>query len=310
MGNSEQNVGPNPGPNGGQAPGQAEGPSSGSAASAAVDQAAEQDAQSRGPKVLKVEAESVPEPGNAMPDLDILEMPVEGVAAFWLSLKKLCDMRRGKKVMSEEAEYTAEPFIRHLLEIGLDPWPEQAVRGAAEAKARTIREGYRGKLGLMRVALRALDSKENPRMALVRMQALFPSVSVDEERALRLAQGLARGLAEGKADRSTLLSVTTRQSPDRLMVKLLFYLMHGRKNGLESLREFLPHCGSRAFREGLTQLLDGFEAGFVLETAERSHTALLVEAKRKMAMSLEMFLGIRGRLTYDQLYTLAKSYIP
>ncbi len=259
--------------------------------------------------IIRAEAESVPEPGNAMPDFDILEMPGEGVAAFWLSLKKLCDMRRGKKVMAEEAEYTAEPFIRHLLEIGLEPWPEDAVRRAAEAKGRTLREGYRRKLHLMRLALAALTSKENPRMTLARMHALFPSLPVDEEKALRLAQALARTLADPGADRAALLGVTTRLPADRLMVKLLFYVIYARRQGIQSLREFLPFSGSLAFREALMHLMDGLDPAFVQRITTDAHREFLADARRKMAMSVEMFLGIRGRLTYDQLYTLAKSHL-
>lgn len=261
-------------------------------------------------RIIRAEAESVPEPGNAMPDFDILEMPTEGVAAFWLSLKKLCDMRRGKKVMAEEAEYTAEPFIRHLLEIGLDTWPDAAVRRAAEAKGRVIREGYRRKLAIMRMALGSLTSRENPRMTLARMHALFPSIPVDEEKTLRLAQGLARALKDASADRAALLGVTTRLPADRLMVKLLFYTIYARRQGVQSLREFLPHVGSLAFKEALIHLMDGLDAGFVQRITADAHREFLADARRKMQMSVEMFLGIRDRLTYDQLYTLAKSHIP
>jgi len=268
------------------------------------------DAASENSKVIRAEAESVPTTGNAMPDLDILEMPVEGVAAFWLSLKKLCDLRRGKKIMAEEAEYTAEPFIRHLLLIGLEPWPEEAVRRAAEAKAATIHEGYRRKLALMRLGLMSLTTRENPRLTLTRMHALFPAMVLDEEKLLRVAQGLMKSLADPAADRRTLLGVSTRLPPDRLMVKLLFYAVHSRRHGAQSLRELLPHAGSAAFVEGLTMILDGFDPEFVRETVQVSHEELLLDARRKMEMALEMFLAIRARLNYDQIYTLALSYIP
>ncbi len=47
-------------------------------------------------------------------DFDILEMPAEGLAAYWLSIKKLIDVKRNKQVLEEEIRYTREPFIKFL----------------------------------------------------------------------------------------------------------------------------------------------------------------------------------------------------
>ena len=48
---------------------------------------------------------------------DIIEIPLEGVAAYWLSIKKLADEKRSFKPLGEEAEYTSEPYIRYLLDV-------------------------------------------------------------------------------------------------------------------------------------------------------------------------------------------------
>ena len=88
------------------------------------------------------------------------------------------------------------------------------------------------------------------------------------------------------------------------------YSIHYTKLYDQSLREFMPFAGSLPFREAVTHLMDGLDAAFVQRITTDAHREFLVDARRKMTMSVEMFLGIRGKLTYDQLYTLAKSHLP
>ena len=42
-------------------------------------------------------------------ELDILEMPFEGLAAYWLSIKKIMDTKKGRAIVDEEIAHTDEP---------------------------------------------------------------------------------------------------------------------------------------------------------------------------------------------------------
>lgn len=60
-------------------------------------------------------------PGPAMDiekpqEFDIIEMPFEGLAAYWLSIKKILDAKKGRAIIDDEIAHTDEPFILHLLE--------------------------------------------------------------------------------------------------------------------------------------------------------------------------------------------------
>ena len=71
----------------------------------------------------------MPSPDTDRADLDIVEMPAKAVAAYWLSLKKLMDSRKGARVVQEEMAAVTEPDIRLLLETAFgSSLPEEAVR--------------------------------------------------------------------------------------------------------------------------------------------------------------------------------------
>lgn len=116
-------------------------------------------------------------------DFDILEMPAEGLAAYWLSIKKLIDVKRSRKVLEEEIRYTREPYIKFLLETAFSELDETTVRRLAEAKRTTLAEEYSRKLETMQIALLAMSSQENPRISFVRMASHYP-VSVISEKSI------------------------------------------------------------------------------------------------------------------------------
>lgn len=242
-------------------------------------------------------------------ELDILEMPFEGLAAYWLSIKKIMESRKSKSIIRDEIEGTQEAYIRHLLETVFSKMDLALVRRLAVVKRDTLLDDYRRKIDLMRLALFAIASQENPRVTLVRMDSKFSHAPMSEKKAFDMAQGLTEAVREKGADRPTLLSLDHKMPFDRLVVKLLFYVMYSRpdKRRLEGL---LRYTKSRYFAEGLSLAIDNFEADFLAHHLEDIRDQTIAETMRKMDMSLEMAVGIRDKLPYDDIFKIARAYMP
>lgn len=243
-------------------------------------------------------------------DLDILEMPFEGLAAYWLSIRKIMDTRKGKTIIRDEVEGTSEVYIRHLLETVFSKLDEPLVRKLAEVKRDTLLDDYRRKIDLMRLALFAIASGENPRVTLVRMDSKFSHAPLSEKKAFEMASGLVDAVKQRGADLTTLLGVDHKLRFDRLVVKLLFFAIYARREDKSSLERFLRYTKSRYFTEGLSLAIDNFEPDFLAYHLEGIRDQTITETSRKMDMSLEMALGIRGRMPYDDIFRIAKAYMP
>ncbi len=259
-------------------------------------------------KVLQ--AESVPETPLRRPELDILEMPYEGLAAYWLSLKKLLDEKQDTNFLLEEAAYTSEPFVRHLLETAFSALDEGRVARLGKARQDILLEGYRRRFACMRTAVRAIIEADSPRLSLIRMLAHFPSPPLPEAKAAELSQSLLRGLAMPDADKTVLLEIDSRTKADRLVVKLLAYVTIGRKEGRDGCRGLLPYARTYLLLEGLSLAADGFEAPFVDAHMESLARTILDDTRRKMDMSFELCSAIRDEYDYDTLYLMARAYMP
>lgn len=247
---------------------------------------------------------------NGSTMLDILEMPFDGLAAYWLSLKKLTDAKKGKASMAVEAKGTEEPFIRHLLEVVFSELEIAVVRRLCLARQEELLHVYHQKIELMRLALFAIASKENPRVTLVRMSSKFAVPPMEEKQAFDMAQATATALNDPSTHRPTLLEIDHKMEPDRLLVKLLFYVIHARKVGKQELEQYLGEVKSPYFAEGLSLCIDGFEADFLAYHLESIRDETLRVIQRKMEMSLEMALSIRKKFTYEDVFKVAKSYMP
>ncbi|GAB7022012.1 hypothetical protein [Salidesulfovibrio brasiliensis] len=243
-------------------------------------------------------------------DLDILEMPFEGLAAYWLSIRKIKDTRKGKTIIRDELDGTTEVYIRHLLETVFSNMDPALVRKLAEVKRDTLLDDYRRKIDLMRLSLFAIASGENPRVTLVRMDSKFSHAPLSEKKAFEMASGLVSAVNEKGADLATLLAVDHKLRFDRLVVKLLFFAIYARREGKAGLERFLRHTKSRYFTEGLSLAIDNFEPDFLAYHLEGIRDQTIAETSRKMDMSLEMALGIRDKMPYDDVFRIAKAYMP
>lgn len=243
-------------------------------------------------------------------DLDILEMSLDGLAAYWLSLKKLWDAKKGaKKVIEDEAAHTHEPYISYLLNTAFGELPEHVVRKLARIKRETFIADWRRKIELMRIALYAVAAGENPRITLIRMDSRFHAPPMDERKAFDLAGGVFAAIKDTSADLPTLLDVSHKHGHDSLVVKLLFYVIHSLREGKQSLAPFIQFIRSPYFAEGLSLAVDGFDADFLANHLDRVRNEALADARRKMRMSQDLVLGIRDKLAYADMLRMAQAYM-
>lgn len=116
-------------------------------------------------------------------ELDILEMPVEALAAYWLSIKKLLDTKRDKALLAAEMENTGERFIRHLLDTAFSSLDQELVRELARAKSQTLLAEARRRFEMIRLALAGMAQNENPRLTFIRLSGLMGGTTLTEKRA-------------------------------------------------------------------------------------------------------------------------------
>lgn len=251
-------------------------------------------------------------------ELDILEMPLEGLAAYWLSLRKLLGERVTRKILArslpEEAERTSEPFVRHLLDICAASFDDTQFLALAGAKRDIVLRDLRLKFDLMRDALLSISAGENPRQLLVTMLTHFSVPPLTEQRATQLAVDTVKAaqtsLAENKPEEAAgvLGRVDHRDGADRLMVKLLFLAYWARREGKHAIPVFV-NAGGRFFRESLSLVVDGFEPPYVKRRVEFQAGEMVEDARLKMDMAIQMALSLRREMPYEDLYRVAKSYL-
>ena len=243
-------------------------------------------------------------------DFDILEMPAEGLAAYWLSIKKLIDVKRNKEVLEEEIRYTREPFIKFLLETAFSGMDVETVRKLSESKTKTLVEEYERKLSAMQLALLAMSSQENPRITFVRMASQYPTSIISEKKAFTLSHGLVDGMLDPNSDRTLLFEFDHKLQPDRMLVKLLFHIILSRKEGKQQLEQLVPYIKTPFYANGITQVIDGFDHRVLKANLAVQSGQILNYAEKKMEMASEMCLGIRKKLGYDDIFRIARAFMP
>jgi len=242
-------------------------------------------------------------------DLDILELPTEGIAAYWLSIKKLMDANRNQKFIKDEIEHTSEHFIKYLLEVGFSRMEDGLVRKLAGIKKRTILKDIRRKIDLMRIILLGIATNENPQKILVRIISKFPISPVNEKQTFDLAKELYDKLKNDALGDHEYLNIDHRIKIENLIVRLLFYAILSRRDGRDACQKLLENIRSMFFAEGLSLIIDGFDHDFIKHRLTLQKKEIMHATNLKMDMAMEMCLGIRNKMTYDEVFTIAKSYM-
>jgi hypothetical protein len=243
---------------------------------------------------------------DQLKDLDLLEIPMEGVAAYWLSLKQVTKTKKFSRVAAEEAEYTSEPYIRHLLELSLSSFQEDKIAKLARIKQETISKDLQRKLVIISIGVLGMAANENPQQVLVRIISKFPISPVVEKQTFAKAQTLL----DRMADRSMVVDVDHRMDIETLIGHLIFYCMLSRRKGHEACRPLLENVRSLYFCDGMTLILDGFDRDFIKYRLSLQKDEILAETGRKMDMALEMCLSLKNNDSYEDMFQIARSFMP
>ncbi|GAB7079773.1 hypothetical protein [Megalodesulfovibrio paquesii] len=259
------------------------------------------------------QAGSQASPGGRQ-DLDLLNMPLDGIVHYWVSLHKSLEphrkLRNGQRQLQEESQLTAEPLSRFLLELLMSELETPDLRRLGQARVELLLDAAARRLQLMRVALLDMVTAENPRKTVAKMSAQYPVVPIEEEKAFSLAQQLVAlaGTPNWEA-KAHYFSVDHRQKDDKLMVALLFHVAWCRREGKMAMRQFLPHLHSIFFHQGLTLVIDGFDGPFLRKRLKVHQAAIMADARRKAACSLELACAIKQRLPHEQAQSIARTWL-
>ncbi|MGM0423584.1 MAG: hypothetical protein ACQEQX_01545 [Thermodesulfobacteriota bacterium] len=238
-------------------------------------------------------------------DLDLVEIPIEGVAAYWLSLKKVQKGKLNARLIQKEAEYTSEPYIQYLLQLLLSQFPEEKLDRYAGIKKESLSRDLQRKLTLISIGLLGMSAQENPQQVLVRIISKFSISPIEEKNIFQTAQGLLQATGKGQK----VADVDHRLQIDHLVSNLIFYCMLCRRQGKEACQPFMECIRSFYFREGLQLILDGFEQEFIKYRLNLQKNEILHETRRKMDLSREMFLGLKNNCSYEDLFRIANAFL-
>jgi len=238
-------------------------------------------------------------------DLDLLEIPIEGVAAYWLSLKKVVKSKKNAKMLQEEAENTTEPYIRHLLQLVSSSFNDSQIRRYAEIKKTTIIKDLQRKMILISIGILGISANENPQQVLVRIISKFPISPVIEKQIFQEAQSYVEKSEKEKFN----VDIDHRMHIETLISHLTFYCMYARRKGKEGCRSFIKNTRSLYFSDGMNLILDGFDQDFIKHRLNLQQDEILYETERKMDMSMDMSLGLKNNVSYEDLFKIANSYL-
>lgn len=247
----------------------------------------------------------VPAQGDRVADL--VHAPLEAVAAYWLSLKKTLDQRRNGQFLTEESKYVSEPFIKHLLSLLHSGFaPEDCLR-LAKVKQRNLLRDLHRKLDLLAICLLGMAGNENPQKVLVRIISKFAISPIFEKEVFEIAQQALLGLDNAQT-REKFLLIDQSMKIEALIINMMVYSMFARRNDLKKLAIFSEYIRSYYFSEGMALIQDGFDQDFVKHRLILLRKEIIADMENKMEMSVEMFLGIRNNLAYEDMYKIYNSF--
>ena len=241
--------------------------------------------------------------------LDILTIPAAGYAAYWLSVKRLADRKRGPDALDEELAYVGEPYTRLLLTCVQSGLEDQAVRLMAGAKSQALVRDFRRKLRLMRQAVSAVALGENPGKTLITLSGAFGAPVLDEARTMTEAQNLIELMRAGTLDKAVFPDVSHLTRPEELILKLLFLALWARRQGRSGLADFLPGVSLPYLSDALRLCIDGLDEPFIRRRLESQARELLIETRHKMRLGLEMALAVKNRRPQEETLGLARSFL-
>lgn len=251
----------------------------------------------------------MPDASPVQTTLDLVAIPPAGYAAYWLSMKRLLDKRRGPDAFAEELQHTLEPYTRQLLLAAASTLDDEAVRRMGANKSLTLLRDYRRKLRLIRQTACAIALGENPGKTLITLSGGFGMPVLDEAQAMEQAQGLIEKMRLGELDAAVFPDVSHLTRPEELILKLLFFTLWARRQGKSGLAVFLPGISLPYLADALRLCIDGLEEPFIRRRLDAQARELLADAAHKMRMGLELAVALKNKKPYDEVLGLARSYL-
>lgn len=245
---------------------------------------------------------------QTVPSISFLSVPLDGVAAYWISLRKLQGNSRNMRILEDESGFVAESFIRHLLDMLVAQLPATRIRQLAEIGGKSETNRLERQFDLIGIAVLDTATGENPLRTLARITARLPFPAADPKALLETAQTHMAGAASGIVA-PDVYRINHYMSDEALVTALLFYATLSRRHGKAACRAFLPQEGSAFFTDALSLVLDGFDAPFISAWMERYKTTVLTDVQRKIALSTDMCVAFAERVPFEEMRFLLRSYI-
>ncbi len=244
-------------------------------------------------------------------EFDLMEMPLEGVAAFWLSVKKTMDSKnKGDEFLLEEAKHTREPHIRFLLELAASSFSPARCEELSLVRKKNILAELHRKYVLMAIGLLGIVSKENPQKVMIRFLSKFHIAPIFEKQVFEVAQVMLKNLDNAELNKTKFLNIDHKLKIEALIINLIFYCMLARRNGPEHLLEFQEFISSQYFKDGLALICDGFDYDFVKYRLNLVKKEILESMEMKMDLSMRMMSAIKSGTPFGDLYLIAKAFLP
>ncbi|WP_045212164.1 hypothetical protein [Desulfonatronovibrio magnus] len=253
-------------------------------------------------------AKSAKESSRLSSDFDLLEMPVEAVMAYWLSIKKVLDTK-GQAFLSTERDNTTEPFVHHLLGLLLSSLGPEKLERFGGIKKQSILRDFQRKFILMSISILGMSTNENPQKVLIRIISKFPISPIYERQVFDAAATVLKKMDEGSLNKDKFLNIDHRMKIESLIINLIIYNMLARRLGKRELGEYVQHIRSFYFVEGLSLIIDGFDYDFIKHRLNLQKKEILDLTESKMDMSLHMCSGIKSGLSYNDLHLVGSSYL-
>lgn len=244
-------------------------------------------------------------------EFDLMEMPLEGVAAYWLSVKKTLDAKKKNDgFLQEEARHTREPHIRFLLELTASSFAPERCEALASIRKKNILDELHRKYVLMAIGLLGIVSKENPQKVMIRFLSKFHIAPIFEKQVFEVAQVMLQNLDNAELNKAKFLNIDHKLKIEALIINLIFYCMLARRNGVNSLLEYQEYIVSQYFKDGLTLICDGFDYDFVKFRLNLVKKEILETMELKMDLSMQMMSATKSGVPFHDLYLIAKAYLP
>ena len=242
-------------------------------------------------------------------EFDMVDMPLEGVAAYWLSLKKVLLEKKKSGLLGTEASHTKEIYVRHLLELCTSSLDADSIRRFARVKKEVILADLQRKFVLIVIAILGISDNENPQKIMVRFLSKFPISPVFEKQVFEVVQLIIANLDNGSFNHRKFMTLHIRMKPEAMLIVLVVYCMLVRRKGPGGVEPFLQFVRCNYFSEGMTLIKDGFDKDFIKYRLNLQRREILEETELKMDMSTELAVALTRQVSYDDMYLIARSYM-